>query len=510
MEDPDWLDKRASFSGGEPTSSKGEDKEAAKVFHAVDAIVQALDRILSPPGENDDLAPKAHGRHSKPTAVSASAARDSMRALMNTVLRWVTSRDYAALCRHLASGTFERWEQPAEGEAQAAQEAAGALQYLVYALKDTSTGRPTEVRGDYFVFALPVEQMAYYVNRSTALMYHDPSLQRIVVLAQCLGWMAGIQFYLNAPLNIATGHIVCMDSDWGLTAIEQSQFWRERHLGAVPLGGRAVEPKAILSVDIADWDNPGRYVQKEAYNCTADEIAEQVWSELKASFNERAGPSRLRDEMLLGGPKLVKGINYELDDSIADVHDRKKQSMYERARGAMFDGVALAQKVGLEALNHEIARAEQAEDPFAKSSGSLGAELPYVWGAARELNAEPLLINYTGSLAFRPNVQTAISNMFLAGDYVRTSTDLACMEGANEAARLAVNALLDAAGSLHPRCSLWPLSVARAPFAMLREAVPAGPVQELAERTAGAAGGVANFITGIAGQAVAKWRERKG
>ena len=35
---------------------------------------------------------------------------------------------------------------------------------------------------------------------------------------------------------------------------------------------------------------------------------------------------------------------------------------------------------------------------------------------------------------------------FLASDYVRTYTDLATMEGANEAARRAVNAILDAHG----------------------------------------------------------------
>ena len=34
--------------------------------------------------------------------------------------------------------------------------------------------------------------------------------------------------------------------------------------------------------------------------------------------------------------------------------------------------------------------------------------------------------------------------MFLAADYVRTNTDLTTMEGANEAARRAVNCIIDA------------------------------------------------------------------
>jgi hypothetical protein len=46
----------------------------------------------------------------------------------------------------------------------------------------------------------------------------------------------------------------------------------------------------------------------------------------------------------------------------------------------------------------------------------------------------------------------------LAADYVRTSTDLATMEGANEAARRAVNAILDATGSTASRCALFDLT----------------------------------------------------
>jgi hypothetical protein len=46
----------------------------------------------------------------------------------------------------------------------------------------------------------------------------------------------------------------------------------------------------------------------------------------------------------------------------------------------------------------------------------------------------------------------------LASDYVRTFTDLATMEGANEAARRAVNGILDATGSGSPRCTLWPVT----------------------------------------------------
>ncbi len=81
-------------------------------------------------------------------------------------------------------------------------------------------------------------------------------------------------------------------------------------------------------------------------------------------------------------------------------------------------------------------------------------ELPNPSGA---VNLEPLLINTRGSWADRPDAVTAIPNLFLAADYVRTYTDLATMEGANEAARRAVNGILDAARSTARPCRLWPL-----------------------------------------------------
>jgi uncharacterized protein with NAD-binding domain and iron-sulfur cluster len=72
-------------------------------------------------------------------------------------------------------------------------------------------------------------------------------------------------------------------------------------------------------------------------------------------------------------------------------------------------------------------------------------------------NLEPLLVNTARSWADRPDAVTRIPNLFLASDYLRTHTDLATMEGANEAARRAVNGILDATGSSAPRCELWPL-----------------------------------------------------
>jgi len=66
-------------------------------------------------------------------------------------------------------------------------------------------------------------------------------------------------------------------------------------------------------------------------------------------------------------------------------------------------------------------------------------------------------VNLIGTWALRPEAATAVPNLFLASDYVRTHTDLATMESANEAARRAVNGLLDAVRFDGPRCEVWPM-----------------------------------------------------
>jgi len=73
------------------------------------------------------------------------------------------------------------------------------------------------------------------------------------------------------------------------------------------------------------------------------------------------------------------------------------------------------------------------------------------------VNQEPLLVNNKNTWSFRPYAYCDISNFFMASDYVKTNTDLATMEGANEAARRAVNAILDVSKVGGPYCKVWNL-----------------------------------------------------
>jgi len=70
-------------------------------------------------------------------------------------------------------------------------------------------------------------------------------------------------------------------------------------------------------------------------------------------------------------------------------------------------------------------------------------------------NKEPLFINTVGSWPKRPEAVTGIGNFYLAADYVQTNADLATMESANEAARRAVNGILNREVSSAPRCKIF-------------------------------------------------------
>jgi uncharacterized protein with NAD-binding domain and iron-sulfur cluster len=242
-----------------------------------------------------------------------------------------------------------------------------------------SAAGPSTVTADYYIAAMPVEVMVALMTEE--LKRAAPSLANLDKLHT--RWMNGIQFYLSKDEALAHGHVIYLDSPWALTSISQRQFWRNVDLSQY--GGGNV--RGILSVDISDWDAPGVVHGKPAKACSAEEIKEEVWTQLKQHLND--GPVQPIDD--------AKLLTWFLDPSI---------------------------------------------------------EFPNPGEAA---NAEPLLINTAGSLKNRPEAQVELENFFVASDYVRTYTDVACMEAANEAARRAVNGLLLASGSSFSPAQLWPL-----------------------------------------------------
>ncbi|MEM7152802.1 MAG: FAD/NAD(P)-binding protein [Myxococcota bacterium] len=91
---------------------------------------------------------------------------------------------------------------------------------------------------------------------------------------------SGIQYYLAQEYSMIRGHTYLAESEWGLSLISQRQFWRRRFRSNEPIRG-------ILSVVIGDWKTPaasGPAAGKSAWQCTAQEIAEQIWHQLKLGY----------------------------------------------------------------------------------------------------------------------------------------------------------------------------------------------------------------------------------
>jgi uncharacterized protein with NAD-binding domain and iron-sulfur cluster len=240
----------------------------------------------------------------------------------------------------------------------------------------TVQGEPQRVLADYYVAALPVERLRLLLSPS--LRAAEPRLARLPRLV--VRWMNGVMFYLDRDVPLQHGHAIFIDSEWALTSISQAQFWPDVDLEQ--RGDGRVE--GILSVDVSEWERPGRRTGKVAMACSKEEIRAEVWGQLVDHIDD-------------GSLDEANVLEWFLDPAI---------------------------------------------------------QFPNPTGAA---NLEPLLVNTAGSWADRPDAVTRIPNFFLAADFVRTHTDLATMEGANEAARRAVNGILEASGSSAPRCPVWKL-----------------------------------------------------
>jgi uncharacterized protein with NAD-binding domain and iron-sulfur cluster len=242
-------------------------------------------------------------------------------------------------------------------------------------------GRAFDVQGDYFISALPIEDITILLTPE--ILAADPGLGGLQLLARDgLSWMVGLQLYLTEDVPITHGHSIYVDSPWALTSISQAQFWPDFNLCDYADG----HVQGIISVDISEWDEQGLN-GKTARECSWEEIVEEVWEQLKRSLN-------------VGGKTVLKD----------------------------------------EYLHHWYTE----PDVYRTASGRLE-------------NEEPLLVNLKNTWALRPDAVTRIPNFFLASDYVRTYTDLATMEGANEAARRAVNGIIEASGIAASMCQLWEL-----------------------------------------------------
>jgi uncharacterized protein with NAD-binding domain and iron-sulfur cluster len=273
-------------------------------------------------------------------------------------------------------------------------------------------GDGSEIQADYFVAAVPIESMIDILNKSNAaIQTHAPSLALLKNPALKVNWMSGLLYYLHEDETMGVGHVVYLKSPWALTSISQNQFWRRKVVSYPPqkAGG-------ILSVIISDWFETSARIHKTAQQTdNPRELAVETLAQIRDSLDGRM--STHIDWHNIVGFYLDPALEFQ-SELITDPNTGFRVSL-----------------MGLMPAREFSRRKADLIEGFAPPDSDLALRA--------ERNLEPLFINTVNSWNLRPHARTEIDNLLLASDYVRTRTDLATMEGANEAARWAVNGILE-------------------------------------------------------------------
>jgi uncharacterized protein with NAD-binding domain and iron-sulfur cluster len=150
-------------------------------------------------------------------------------------------------------------------------------------------GQSHTVQAAWYVSAIPFERIGALLT--SEMLSADPSLEGILKLQNA--WMSGLQVYLREPFPLTNGHVNYLYSPWALTSISQGQFWTEP---LTDYGDGTV--KESFSTIISDWNAPGILYGKPANELSADQIADEVWAQIKQHVNKDGQAPVLTDAML--------------------------------------------------------------------------------------------------------------------------------------------------------------------------------------------------------------------
>jgi uncharacterized protein with NAD-binding domain and iron-sulfur cluster len=242
--------------------------------------------------------------------------------------------------RVLDGPTSDRWLDPWIAQLRAAGVrfevgwAASALQVsggrVGSVVLRNGAGETRTVSADWVVSAMPVEKFQQLL--SSQVLAADPKLASIRKLR--VDWMNGLMFYLKQQLPLTPGHVNYVDSGWAITSISQQQFWK---LNFADHGDGTV--RDCLSTILSDWSSPGMFTPKQAKECSPEQIAEQVWKEMKAHLND-TGKEVLTDDMLHSwflDPAII-------DSGTASVHN--DEPLFIQSPGSWADRPEAATGIG--------------------------------------------------------------------------------------------------------------------------------------------------------------------
>ncbi|WP_437979096.1 NAD(P)-binding protein [Sorangium sp. So ce295] len=212
----------------------------------------------------------------------------------------------------------------------------------------------------------------------------------------------GIQYYFDQDFKLVRGHVYFPDTEWGLSAVSQSQFWVGKHF-------EDFDPKirGVLSVDIGNCRRRSSFTGKSLLESSPVEIEREVWRQIKDSLRTTRGLAAPVTNLPLPEPRYC-----HLDSNLAFA-DRAL-----RANRTPF----LINNVGDWENRPRCA-------PWVPGRSKLG-------DGARTDGTGLWQAPHGG---YRVHEDSVV----FCGSYMRTFTRMNTMEAANESARHAVNAILD-------------------------------------------------------------------
>jgi hypothetical protein len=303
----------------------------------------------------------------------------------------------------------------------------------VFPLLEGDNSKPIE--SDYYVFALSLPAAWEMAEKMRSLIpalrksdndftrirhFGGENLPKDLQEASPVGplqHLSGIQFYFPNRIDFWRGHTQYLDSEWGLTSIAQPQFWGRARNRATPYVG-------ILSVDIGIWDreyaSPDGTFKKQAWDCSVSEIAKYAWEQIydhhDDAYRERFGNNH---------PLPLPGA-YKLDTNLAKLlTERGMGSRSFEDKTPFLVNFTSAYPTRPGKLIDDYREARRKEPPTSKEQSLYDV---YDFGGGHYV---------------------------WAGTFMKTYTRLTSMEGANESARLAVNAILLHSKTATELCRIW-------------------------------------------------------
>jgi uncharacterized protein with NAD-binding domain and iron-sulfur cluster len=292
------------------------------------------------------------------------------------------------------------------------------------AARNLSAGVPEKLQAQ--AFKVPERQ------GSPHLVSRDPEQEPGRRPWDRLQTISGIQYFFKNPVSVLDGYIYCVDAEWGLSAICSQLVWQQPPLE--PLS----QYQSILSVDIGEWMRPSSCLGKTAWECTPQQLCDEVLRQLRASLRSR-GPHHPQADFVLPDPDWV--------------HIDKGLVFGSKGQGLLGNKTPyLVPVVG----DWKHRPGPEPWDPTPLSPRvSPSAHVPSVWQAPH--GGYPV---HHDRLVF-------------AGTWLKTFTRLTTMESANESARHAVNAILDHYEMRQGRPAAWQ----QAPYAPEQPA-PSSPYEQ--------------------------------